>query len=137
MVVPEDFSRSSHDWETTLARVSVHPVVCAAIQALSSAPSSMSALSTPLRNAMSPPAATCTKSSMSRVPKTADIGSDGTQYFSSPFSRTAFTTTMRVPRFLASARYFIDSGWLFERFVPISSRRSVPMRSESEHVGAP
>ena len=47
-----------------------------------------------------------------------------------------FTTTIRVPRRFASIKYFIETGWLLLRLVPMSRMRSVPMRSLSEQVGA-
>ena len=86
--------------------------------------------------AMSPPTFTWKKSSEIRVPKTALRGKEGIQYLRSPFSRYGLMMATRVPRFLASAMYLSATGWLLARFVPQRTRRSVPMKSESEHVGA-
>ena len=44
---------------------------------------------------------------------------------------------IRVPARLAKRMYLVVTGWLLARSVPIKIKRSVPIMSESEHVGAP
>src|SRR5438552_16962575 len=65
------------------------------------------------------------------------MGADGTQYLSRAGSRKGLTTAMRVPFLRASCRYLVITGWLLATLLPMSTTRSVPMRSLKEQVGAP
>ncbi len=76
---PDSRSSSSHDWVASAASSAAKPVVCASMNARSSASRATSAFSTPLANARSPPIATWKKSSISALPKTALRATDGTQ----------------------------------------------------------
>ncbi len=86
-VVPAPASIASQPRADTFARAASNPVVCAATQASSTPSLSISALSTPVRNARSPPVRTANQSSAMTVPFTALDAIDGIQYRSRPGSR--------------------------------------------------
>jgi hypothetical protein len=113
----------------TEARSASKPVVCDAMKSRSTSPRSMSTFVTAAMKAASPPVWTGKNSSVMRVPKTALSALDGTQYRSSPGSRSGLTTATRVPRRRASYRYFMNTGCAFATSVPNSTTRSVSRTS--------
>ncbi len=76
---PDQRARSSSERSASPARSSSQPVVWALMNRSSTSPSSASTLSTPVRNAMSPPVETGKKSVATWVPKMALSGFEGTQ----------------------------------------------------------
>ena len=99
-------------------------------------PDASSCLSTPLTNATSPPVCTGKNSSVIFVPNTALSTLDGTQYRSSPGSRSGLTTAIFAPRFLARNRYFMKTGWPLATSEPNRTTRSLSITSRYEQVVA-
>ena len=86
--------------------------------------------------ATSPPVFTPKNSSVIFVPNTALSGDDGTQYRSSPGSRTGLMTATLVPRRRAMSRYFMNTGCAFATSEPTRTTRSAFSTSVYEHVVA-
>ncbi len=96
-VVPLSLSSRAQGSASACAFASAKPVVERAMKSPSTSPAPTRAFSTPHRKARSPPVSTPNQSSAKRVPKRADSGTDGTQYFWRPGSKYGFTTATLVP----------------------------------------